>query len=372
MKILLAAGLYPPDIGGPATYASMLATELPAQGIEVAVLPYGTVKHVSKLVRHFVYTWRLFKQTRNVDLVYALDPVSVGVPARIVCLLRRLPLCVRLGGDYAWEQGVQRFGVTVTLDEYSRESYKRPILVRLLAAVQSFVVRGAVAVIVPSEYLKKIVSTWNIAPEKIKVLYSAVESISVPDGRAELREDFNFSGPTLVSVGRLTPWKGFKAVIEVVAVRQSRGDTITLVIAGSGPFESVLKAYAVERGVVDQVRFVGALTQEALFAVITAADVFVLNTAYEGLSHQLLEVMALGTPIVTTPVGGNPELITDGVEGLLVPVDDVAAIDDAVTKLLADPQLRADYATAARARVGDFSAQVAIEKISRLLVETVQ
>jgi glycosyltransferase involved in cell wall biosynthesis len=95
--------------------------------------------------------------------------------------------------------------------------------------------------------------------------------------------------------------------------------------------------------------------------------VFVLNTAYEGLSHQLLEVMAIGTPIITTPVGGNPELITDGKEGLLVPVDDVPAYEQAVTKLLADTALMQSLAANARARAATFSSTDAVSGIAEVL-----
>jgi glycosyltransferase involved in cell wall biosynthesis len=367
MKILLAAGLYPPDIGGPATYASMLAGELPKQGIAVVVLPYGTVRHVPKVFRHLVYTYRLWQQSQGANRIYALDPISVGVPARLVAFLRRVPLLVRLGGDYAWEQGVQRFGVRGTLDEYSRSEYRRPWLVNILAAIQTWVVRGAETVVVPSAYLKSIVATWGITPEKIVVLYSAVEPITVAAPRAELREDFNFIEPTIVSVGRLTPWKGFRTVIDVIALRTVRGEKTTLVIAGSGPEELALKAYAEAKGVSDKVRFVGALTQDALFAVIKAADVFVLNTAYEGLSHQLLEVMTIGTPIVTTPVGGNPELITDGVEGRLVAVNDTQAFDVAITEMLQNETLRETYTRNAQKRVEAFSAETAIVNITKFL-----
>jgi glycosyltransferase involved in cell wall biosynthesis len=371
MKILLAAGLYPPDIGGPATYASMLARELPKEGIEVIVLPYGTVRHVHKLGRHLVYAYRLWQQSQDVNLIYALDPISVGLPARLVAFLRRVPLIVRLGGDYAWEQGVQRFGVTGTLDEYTNHTCTRPLSVRLVAALQTFVTRGATRVIVPSAYLKSIVASWGIAPEQIAVLYSAVEPIVVAADRETLREDFNFIEPTIVSVGRLTPWKGFRTVIDVIALRKVRGEKTTLVIAGSGPEEIVLKTYAEAKGVKDEVRFVGALTQDALFAVIKAADVFVLNTAYEGLSHQLLEVMSIGTPIVTTRVGGNPELITDRVEGLLVTVNDVVAIDTSVTRFLTDETLRTTVVVAAKKRVEAFSAGQAVLNIATLL-KTIQ
>ena len=82
MRILLAAGIYPPDIGGPATYARLIEDELPHQDIAVTVIPYHSVRHVPKLFRHTAYFLRLLKAARGTDLIYALDPVSVDVRLR--------------------------------------------------------------------------------------------------------------------------------------------------------------------------------------------------------------------------------------------------------------------------------------------------
>ena len=371
MKILLAAGLYPPDIGGPATYAALVATELPRRGIEVVVIPYGVVRKVPKIFRHLTYTGKLWRASRDTDVIFALDPMSVGVPARIVSWLRRKPLVVRLGGDYVWEQGVQRFGITDTLDVYTAGTHSRPFMVRLLTRIQTWVTRGAVAVILPSEYLKRIVLTWGIAPEHAHVVYSAVTPCHVTETRADIRTDYGLVSPVLVSIARLTPWKGFRALVDVIARRVAQGDIATLVIGGDGPDRAALEHYVQERDVSEYVRFTGALTQAEVFRYIKAADIFVLNTAYEGLSHQLQEVMSIGTPIITTPVGGNPELITDGVEGLLVPVDDVAGFDAAIDRLLADADLCDDMTVAARARLQHFTTETSLSTLVTLLTSVV-
>lgn len=371
MKILLAAGLYPPDIGGPATYAELVVTELPRRGIEVVVIPYGVVRKVPKIFRHLTYTGKLWRASRYADVIFALDPMSVGVPARIVSWLRRKPLVVRLGGDYVWEQGVQRFGITDTLDVYTVGTHSRPFTVRLLARIQTWVTRGAVAVILPSEYLKRIVLTWGIAPEHAHVVYSAVTPCHVTETRADIRTDYGLVSPVLVSIARLTPWKGFRALVDVIARRVAQGDIATLVIGGDGPDRAALEHYVQERDVSEYVRFTGALTQAEVFRYIKAADIFVLNTAYEGLSHQLQEVMSIGTPIITTPIGGNPELITDGVEGLLVPVDDVAGFDAAIDRLLADADLCDDMTVAARARLQHFTTETSLSTLVTLLTSVV-
>ena len=366
MKILLAAGIFPPDIGGPATYAQMLDEELPKAGIDVTVVPYGLVRSLPKAIRHLAYMRLLWKESKGCSVIYALDPMSVGVPARIVAVLKRKKFVVRLGGDYAWEQGVQRYGINDTLDEYTAHHSSQPLPVRLMAWLQTFVVKGARVVIVPSKYMQGIVCSWGIPPEKIRVIYSALHPLAPLDARQILRDDFLFTGLVISSVARLTPWKGMRTLIELVAERKIRGEVITLVIGGDGPERHSLEKLANTLGVSKQVRFVGALTRDAMAAVVYASDIFILNTAYEGLSHQLLEVMDIGTPIITTNIGGNPELLTDGVEGILVSVNDREAIDIAISKIQANPSIGEQLVKAAKNRVNFFKSNTVINEMKTL------
>ena len=126
VTLLIATGLYPPDIGGPATYARMLEEKLPKHNVDVDVLAFGMVRHLPKVIRHFAFAFLLFKKAKHADIVYALDPISVGLPAWVVSFLRRKPFIIRLGGDYAWEQGQQRFGLKEYLDEYTANRKKSP------------------------------------------------------------------------------------------------------------------------------------------------------------------------------------------------------------------------------------------------------
>ena len=132
-KIVVAAGLYPPDIGGPATYARMIETGLPNHHIDIIIVPFGKVRHLPKIIRHIAYMRLLYRASKTCDALYALDSVSVGVATYAVSLIRRKKFFIRLGGDYAWEQGRQRFGVTQTLDVYTENRSKSGFRTRLLA-----------------------------------------------------------------------------------------------------------------------------------------------------------------------------------------------------------------------------------------------
>ncbi|HEY0964319.1 MAG TPA: glycosyltransferase family 4 protein [Candidatus Paceibacterota bacterium] len=367
MKILIAAGLYPPEIGGPATYALLLETELPKRGIEVTVLPFGTVRHHPKVIRHLLYAWKLWRAQRGHDIIYALDSISVGVPALVVSKLSRKPFLIRLGGDYAWEQGRMRYGLTTTLDEYHANLHNRPLMVRVLAFIQSVVTRSAVRVIAPSAYLKSIIENWGVRPEMIEVIYSALYPLTVEKHREALRKELGYTDPTIVSAGRLVPWKGFAVLIAVIAELKKLYPEISLIIAGDGEERASLIETARVHGVTNHVRFVGSISKEVLGATIKAADVFVLNTAYEGLSHQLIEVMDLGTPVVTTPAGGNTELITNEVHGLLVAFNDKEAMVAAIRRLLEYPETRNRIVQSARARSKEFSEANMLERLEVVL-----
>ncbi len=363
MKIVVATPLYPPEPGGPATYAKALEEGLPGKGIEVVLVKFGEVRHLPKIVRHIAYYLRVRRALKGADLVLALDPVSVGLPACLAAWTLRKPLVVKVVGDYAWEQGQQRFGVTATLDDFVQHD-DAPFMVGLLREVQKGVAEYAARIIVPSEYLKGVVVAWGIPKEKITVIYNAVPQGSVgevPKAVAMLPR------PLVATAGRLVPWKHVDSIIDTIAVLRQQGSHVSLAIIGSGPEQAHLEAHA-KKALGAHVVFTGALPHEDLLASLASADAFVLNSSYEGLSHLLIEALALGVPTVATDVGGNPEVITHGATGLLVPAGDTDALAGALTRLLSENDLRERVARAAKESVHRFSKGTMIEHTAELLV----
>lgn len=367
IKVLIATGLYPPEIGGPATYTRMLEEKLHTHGVDLAILPFGTVRHLPKVSRHLRFMWLLWKLSSKADVIYALDPISVGVPSWVVSFIARKPFLVRLGGDYAWEQGQQRFGLQETLDEYTKARKSAPFPVRVLAAIQSFIVKRARLVIAPSEYLKGIIATWGVDPSRIRVIYSALFPLEVNDTKTAIREQLNYTGTVITTVGRLVPWKGFIELVETVARLRKEMSDLSLVIIGDGPLQKELEEKIAELKLEEHVRLVGRLGKDALGAAIKGSDLFVLNTSYEGLSHQLLEVMDLGIPIITTNIGGNPELITDGISGILVEVGDTEGLASAIRQVAANESTQVRLTQNARIRIQDFSQDAVVAKLADLL-----
>ena len=337
MKLLIATPIYPPDIGGPATYAKILEDELPKLGVVVRLVSFHTVRHLPKGIAHVVYFLKLIRASFGVDVILALDPASVGLPAALVAMIFRKKFVVKIVGDYAWEQGSQRFGVADTLDEFVKKPNSAFLFsVRLLRFVQTFVANHANRILVPSHYLKGIVSAWGILPAHIIVVENAFDPLPLLPSKAIARTALQLSGTILLSAGRLVPWKGFETLIRLLPQLQQSFPDVVLYIAGSGPEQEHLEAVVQETDMSSSVHLLGSVPHHMLMQYVRAADCFVLNTGYEGLSHQLLEVLAVGTPIVTTNIGGNPELIKHDETGLLVPYDDASALKDAITRMLSN------------------------------------
>ncbi len=365
MKVLIATGIYPPDIGGPATYTKFLERHLPQHGIEYVVVSFSGVRKYPKIIRHILYISILMWKGISADIVYALDTISVGVPALLMSTILGKTLYLRVPGDYAWEQGQQRFGITCTLDEYL-VSKVRPWTVRMLAWLQYRVARRATKIIVPSDYMKGVVQQWGIPPHKIFRVYSALNPIEVLHSKEDLRSRFGYQGFVVTTAGRLTPWKGMDALIEAVVALHDREVAITLEIIGDGTQREKLAQLIQNKHAEPYIHLRGIMHKQELAERIKSSDVFVLNTSYEGLSHQLIEVMDIGVPIITTPVGGNVELVSDGHEGLLVPFNDQERIMDALTKIRIDTQLGAGLVIRAHEKVKLFREDTVIPEIVKL------
>ncbi|MDA1335155.1 MAG: glycosyltransferase family 4 protein [bacterium] len=347
MKLLIATGMYPPEIGGPATFTSTVAPEFILRGHEVRVITYGKKQKDSRGVifisrelprglRHIVYFLKMLPLSFWADNILVLDPVSVGLPTLFASKILRKKYVVRIVGDYAWEQGVQRFEVKELLDDFLKKKYG--FFVERLRGVQTRVARGAKHILVPSEYLKGVVEAWGVKPVSIVVVPNSVH-VEHNISRDQARIDLGISGTLLVSAGRLVPWKGFSMLISLLP-ELSKNNDLKLVIIGDGPDRAKLEALTGRLNLSGRVIFTGVVSKRVLGQYLAAGDVFVLNTGYEGFSHQILEAMFAGIPVITTDSGGNKEMAHDGQNSLIVPYNNKKKWADSIHELLINKDLR--------------------------------
>lgn len=367
MKILIATGIYPPEIGGPATYTKILEEHLPSRGIEVSVLPFSVVRRLPKIVRHVVYFAKCLSFARGVEVIFAQDPVSVGVPSLVAARLLGKRFFLRLGGDYAWEQGRLRFGVTDSLEVFTCGNTRYHFAVRLFRWMQKFVALRADRIAVQSEFMRRIVTCWSVPQEKIVVIPNGFDGSTVTFNKRSEREALALHGTIGVSAGRLVPWKGFGELIEIVPEIVTRVPDFVLYIIGDGPDSEKLLGIVAERGLTKSVIFTGRLDKKNLMRYLTTADIFILNTEYEGFSNQLLEAYAAETPIVTTDIGGNQGVVENGISGLLVLPHNNEALKDAILAVLEDADLTSRLIAGGRDKLSKFSAERVIAKTEEFL-----
>jgi len=363
INITIATGIYPPSIGGPASYSKLLYDELPRRGFAVMIVSFDSVRKLPKGISHAVYFIKLFFKSINADIIYVQDPVSVGLPAYVASFLLWKPFVLKVVGDFAWEQGVSRFSVGDTLDDFVIKKSKI-FYVRFLQIVESIVARNAKLVIVPSNYLKKIVMTWNVSDKKIKVIYNAFN----PPLIEKKTNSENSKKIKIISVGRLVSWKGFIETIEAVCMLHKEGCDISLDIIGSGPQKEVLENLISERNADSFIELLGALPQDILHGKISESDIFVLYTGYEGFSHLILEAMALSVPVLTTKVGGNVEIIKSDYNGILVEYNhNIEELKLAIEQLSLDSDKKSNIINNAQKTINGFSEEKMLGELERTL-----
>jgi glycosyltransferase involved in cell wall biosynthesis len=358
MRMLFATPLYPPEIGGPATYATLLERELPKHGVSIKTITFSSVRRYPTGIRHAIFFWKVFKTARSCDVLFAQDVFSVGLPTLCAARLLRKPFVVRVPGDFAWEQAHVQYGIADSIEVFQTKK-RYPIKIRLYRFAQQLVVRCARVVMTPSEYFSNIVRLWGSKVNPVTV-YNGLDIDAIQACTASGVVNTNFS---IIAAGRMVPWKGFKDLICVV----SDHPTWKLTLVGDGPDRQSLELYARECGVAERVLFPGTLPQQVLWQTLSSHDVLVLNSSFESFSYQVVEAMALGVPVVA-PRGSNiTELITHEQDGILVSPGDIDDLSRTLARLAMDRDLRQRLSEAAKQKSTAFSIERTVSRVYKLL-----
>jgi glycosyltransferase involved in cell wall biosynthesis len=363
INILIVTGIFPPDIGGPATYVPSMASELLKRGHRITVVtlsdrldhddrsytfPVHRIRRsLAKPLRLLFTVLRILREGRCAQVLYVN---GLYLEAVIANYLLRKPMVQKIVGDWAWERATNKGWVKDTFEEFQKRGYG--VKIELLKALRSFCVSRADTVIVPSQYLARAVTHWGVPNTKTIVVYNAVELPSLARSTIPLSTRFK-----IVTVGRLVPWKQLNHLIEAVSECEDAG----LVIVGDGPERSRLEALARQRQLADRVYFAGQRSKEETFGLMSACDLFVLNSTYEGFPHVVLEAMSAGLPVVATEVGGTPELVRDGENGLLIAANANGALSKTLMKLVTSSEERQRLAAGAQETTQRFRRSTMIE-----------
>ena len=371
MRVLIVSGIWPPDVGGPASHAPDVAEFLRGRGHEVEVVttadappaarPYpvrAVPRHHRAGVRHYRGAALIHHRARNADVVY-----TTGMFGRSAAgsALARKPYVVKLTADPAFERSRRRGFVEGDVDDF--QVHGGGPVVGLLRFARDVELRHAAHVFTPSAYLRELTLGWGVAPERVSVLPNPSPVVGELGQRDELRREFGLNGATLAFAGRLTAQKSLERVLEVVA----GADGVKLVIAGEGPEREPLRTRAGELGIGDRVTFLGAQPRERIVELFHAADATILSSSWENFPHTVIEALAVGTPVLAMQAGGVAEVVHDGVNGLLVAAGDTAALAEAVRRYFSDDELRERLRGAAAASVAEYVPEVVFGELEQTL-----
>lgn len=197
-----------------------------------------------------------------------------------------------------------------------------------------------------------------------------LDALQANRSRDEVRRELSVAPDALVlgMIGRLVPVKAIDKMLVAMDSIVRRFPNAQLVLAGAGPEAAALRAEASRLGIAPRVQFLG--NRSDVPDLLQALDLLVISSQHEGIPTVLLEAMAMGRAVVSTAVGGIPEVVTDGVEARLVPPGDSEALADACARLLESVDERERMGCAGRARVeGEFSAAVLSQRVGDLYAE---
>ncbi len=370
MRVVVVSGIWPPDVGGPASHAPDVAAFLLSRGhrVEVVTTAAGPperraypVRWVSrslpKGVIHLRTAAEVARRAAGADVVYTTGMFGRSAAGSVVA---RRPYVVKLTADPAFERARRRSMIGGTVDEFQRLG-GGPV-VRALRLARDFELRRAAHVFTPSAYLHDLAVSWGVRADRVSVLPNPAPPLPELPERAELRRSFELNGDTLAFAGRLTAQKSLDVALAALA----RVDGVTLLIAGEGDERAPLERRTAELGLADRVRFLGPQPRARVLELFRAADAVVLSSSWENFPHAVVEALAAGTPVLATAIGGVAEVVHDGENGLLVPAGDADALAGAVRRYFADGALRERLHAAAAPSVAEY----APERIFGRLEET--
>lgn len=332
MKILLATGIYPPQIGGPAQYAKNLAEALRAQGHEVFVRTYELERKLPMGVRHLLFFLRSLWAMPGMELVIALDTFSVAFPAVCAARLCGKKMMIRTGGDFLWEFYVERTGDLVLLKNfYATRMEKLNFKERLIFKLTRWTLRGVNGIIFSTQWQRDIfTSAYGL---------DASKNFIVENFYSEHIPTFTPTEKNFVSGARPLKWKNHARLVEAFETVTAKG-------------VSVVHDFTT----VPHEKFIEKLQHAYAVILVSLGDIS---------PNMILDAIRCGKPFIMTRETGFTDKLKD--IALLV---DPESVDDIAEKIemLCDPKIYAEY----QSRVQSFNFTHSWDEIAKefLVVNT--
>jgi glycosyltransferase involved in cell wall biosynthesis len=370
------------NMGGPALHVSYLTRGLTPRGYDTTLVA-GEVSRgedsmayvADELGVDVVHVPHLHREISPVH-----DPVSV---ARLVEEIRRIrPHIVHthtakagaVGRVAALMAGDAKPPVILhTFHGHVLRGYFDPLRTQIFRETERQLARHTTRLIAVGPEVKDDLVELGVAPpDKFSVIRLGIDldaRVLSGEGREELRRLFGVPADRFVIgwIGRMTGIKRVPDILTAFARLRQRGVEATLCLVGDGPDRVEAERLAKELGIARDVLFVGYQRDVAPYYAMF--DALVLASANEGTPVVAIEALAAGRPVVSTRVGGVPDVVTDGENGLLVESGDVDALTDTLARLAEDPELRTRFGEAGRGVVPRYRVERLVDDIDELYRE---
>jgi len=374
MRVLLVTNVFPPAIGGPATFGARLAEELTKCGHKVKVVCATASSELNYkfsfpvirtgysgnvLQREISLRMHLLKAAASSDIIYCM---GLEHQTEWACRMTRKPFVLRIGGDSVWE-GARNLGTTDLEPEgfYTKNTAEDRHDVKVPEQRRLAQLYTATSVVYVSKYLQKLASVWcSKRPAHECVIPNGIST----DELKELPVRKVDEPLRLLFVGRQTNWKGVDAIL--LAIKEIEG--IKLTVAGSGPVLPANIDLARRLGLGEKVKFSGHVEPVDVAKLMTRHHVLILPSLYEGMSNTLLEAGIAGLACISSDRGGNPEVISNNKTGLLIDPFSIEAMIYAIKQLANDERERLRLADGHRMRVlSEFALDTSVKRTIQIL-----
>lgn len=315
-SICVLTGIFPPDTGGPAKFASTFPEFCEKFSVPCKVLTYTSVKRQSReyfrnsralyvsrslplLPRYITFIFFLLQQVLMKSRLVANGCfIELGILRRIV----PFAYVLKLPGDIVWERARNSGKTNLDIEEF--QNSKLPFPYYVMRRLFSYVVSHANHVIVPSKQLQDLAILWGAKNERISLIHNSVD-IKIFSPRDSQNYEYDY-----ITVGRLVKWKNIDQIIQAVGNQNKK-----LLIVGEGPEKKKLQRYS--SNFQDNICFVSSVMPFEIPAMLAKAPFFILNSNFEATSYALLEAMAMGLVPISTESTGSAEVITHMKNGIL-------------------------------------------------------
>ena len=320
MRILVTVGIFPPDIGGPATFVPKIAKYFQDElNYEIEILTLSDNKNsninddfsVKRIDRNLpiIYRWlktifTIYKLGRNKDLIFVN---CLGTEATIANIFLKKKIIRKIVGDPVWERAYSKARISENFDEFQVKNYGFSI--SLQKKVRSFSIKKSDIVVTPSKHLKNFILNLGFK-NKIEIINNGV---FIPEENTNI---FTNDQINITIVSRLVSHKNIKKIIR--AISDLNDPLIYLNIIGDGPELNQLQKISLESNNKDNIIFHGKLNRDEINHIFLKSDIYIQASNYEGLPHSLLEAMSYGIPGLCTPGGECKEILGNEDRGYIL------------------------------------------------------